>query len=345
MYCHEVDRGKGRKLYLYSNKRNNYTVVPALESIDQLGGHARWHDFREEWVFYAPTRQNRTFLPNKTECPLCPGIKGKRLTDISVTNYEIAVFNNRFSSLSREKKPFAVSKNIKSDFSYGICEVISYSSDHDTHLGSISNNNLNLLVKVWGERYEKLMQDKNILYVLPFENKGEEIGVTLEHPHGQIYAFSYVPEIILKQAKNHEGESSIINLINKLDKNLIIKQDNNSILFVPPFARYPFEIWLSPLTRVDHPGQLNNHEVNSIAKNLKLAVNKLNSIFKTPMPYTMSVNCAPRNFENRFHHYITFNPIRRDINKLKFLAGIEQITGLMLSDITPEKSAKILKSV
>ena len=97
MYCHEVDRGKGRKLYLYSNKKINYNKVPALESIDQLGGHARWHNFREEWVFYSPNRQNRTFLPDKIECPLCPGIKGKRLTDISVANYEIAVFNNRFS--------------------------------------------------------------------------------------------------------------------------------------------------------------------------------------------------------------------------------------------------------
>ncbi len=345
MHCLEIDRGKGRKLYLYSKSKKDYSYVPALESVEQKGGYVRWHDFREEWVFYSPTRQNRTFLPKKIDCPLCPGINGKRVTEISVTNYDIAVFDNRFSSLSINKKNFDIDQNDKFDHSYGYCEVICYSPEHKANFGKLSVSDLELLVKVWGDRYVKLMQDKNIHYVLPFENKGSEIGVTLNHPHGQIYAFSHIPEIILKQAKNHNTKTNLLNLIESLDETLIIQKDSNSILFVPPFARYPFELWLVPFKKVDHPGQLSNEETNSMVNFLKLSVNMLDAIFKKNMPYTMSVNCAPRNFENSFHHFISFQPIRRDNNKLKFLAGIEQITGLMLCDIKPEDSAMILKSV
>ena len=343
MFCKKIDRGKGRSLFLYSLKKKTYEEVLGLESIKMSGQHLRWHAFREEWVCYSPVRQSRTFLPKKDECPLCPSINNKSITDIPVTDYEIAVFNNRFSAFNFNQNTNDRDPNKQP--SYGSCEVISYSKVHNTSLPYLDIKNIELLIKVWGDRITQLMKDPKIKYVIPFENRGEEVGVTLHHPHGQIYALPMIPDIILKQANNHSPKKKMNSIINSLDKDLILKHDNISIVFVPPFARYPYEIWIAPLVMVDNPSQLKNLQIKSLAKSLKYAIQKLDKLFNAPMPYTMAVNTAPKGFEGKFHHYISIQLMKRDKDKLKFLAGIEQITGLMLADINPEEAAIRLKRV
>ena len=102
------------------------------------------------------------------------------------------------------------------------------------------------------------MQNPNINYVIPFENKGKEIGVTLEHPHGQIYSMKIIPEIIKTQAKNQKIKNTVSNLINSLDNKLEIEKNKNAISFVPPFARYPYEVWIAPFKKVDCANQLSD---------------------------------------------------------------------------------------
>ena len=154
-----------------------------------------------------------------------------------------------------------------------------------------------------------------------------------------------IPQIIQTQAKNQKIKNVISNLIKSLDSKLEIEKDESAISFVPPFARYPYEIWIAPFKKADCANYLSDKEIISIAKLLISSVKKLDHLFGKPMPYTMAVHFPPRGFENNFHHYICLQPMRRDKDKLKFLAGIEQITGLMLSDILPEDAASRLKSL
>ena len=112
MFCKIIDRGKSRKLYLYSLKKKEYTKAKGLTSVDQKGQHMRWNSLRDEWVFYSPLRQSRTFLPNENNCPLCASTKDGIITDIPVTEYEIAVFDNRFSALSIVPKDIFNIRNI-----------------------------------------------------------------------------------------------------------------------------------------------------------------------------------------------------------------------------------------
>ena len=345
MFCKTIEREKGRKLYLYSSQKKEYEEIKGLPSIDQSNQHLRWNTLRNEWVFYSPVRQERTFLPNASNCPLCPSQKDGMRTDIPVSDYEIAVFDNRFSALSFNPPEIASDVNLEINSAYGSCEVISYSPDHNMTFQSLTAEHVSLLIRVWSDRYTKLMQNPKINYVLPFENKGKEIGVTLEHPHGQIYSMQIIPQIIKTQAKNQKIKNVISNLINSIDRKFEIEKDESAVSFVPPFARYPYEIWIAPFKKTDCANQLSDKEVTSIAKLLISSVRKLDHLFGKPMPYTMAVNFPPRGFENNFHHYICLQPMRRDKDKLKFLAGIEQITGLMLSDVLPEDAASRLKSL
>ena len=345
MFCRILNRGKGRKLYLYSLEEKKYIKTKGLESVSQTGQHLRWNELRDEWVFYSPLRQTRTFKPKKNKCPLCPSTIIGSQTDISVTDYEIAVFDNRFSALSASPPDIKNIKDVIVNQSYGYCEVVSYSPDHKINLYSLKNEQIMLLMKVWSDRFIKLMKDPNIKYVLPFENRGKEIGVTLDHPHGQIYGLNEIPSIIHKQACKQKEKLIVTNLVNSINNDLKISNNDNAISFVPPFARYPFEIWIAPFKKVDHVEFLNNEEINSMAKLLKSSIKRLDILFKKPMAYTMAVHFPPKGFEGSFHHYIALQPMRRDQNKLKHLAGIEQITGVMLSDIIPEDSAKKLKSL
>ena len=155
MFCKILNRGKGRKLYLYSLEEKKYIKPRGWKSINQTGQHLRWNELRDEWVFYSPLRQERTFKPVKSNCPLCPTLTDGPATDIPVTDYEIAVFDNRFSALSASPPDIKNIKDVIVNQSYGYCEVISYSPDHKINLYSLKNEQIMLLMKVWSDRYIK----------------------------------------------------------------------------------------------------------------------------------------------------------------------------------------------
>ena len=157
----------------------------------------RWNPVLSQWVITATHRQDRTFLPPKDHCPLCPTGEGCFPTEVPAPDFEIVCFENRFPTFKRNPSAPSVKggKLLKVKPSNGICEVVLYTSIHEGSLTDRSIDEIYRLVLVWADRFRELGGRRNINYVFIFENKGEVIGVTLPHPHGQIYAFTYIPPV------------------------------------------------------------------------------------------------------------------------------------------------------
>src|SRR5271166_4260620 len=137
----------------------------------------RFNELRDEQVVYAVHRQDRTFLPSRDHCPLCPTRPGSTETEIPLPAFEIAVFDNRFPAFEAPR---------------GAAEVVVYTDDHDASFGTLAAERAEALMWVWRHRYEELGAREEIEYVFIFENRGVEVGVTLHHPHGQIYGFPFL---------------------------------------------------------------------------------------------------------------------------------------------------------
>ena len=155
----------------------------------------RYHPFLDQWVITATHRQDRTFLPPPDYCPLCPTKPGGFPTEVPVPEYDIVVFENRFPSLQEPPPVPSVEGNALTPVqrSHGICEVVCYSDDHNSTFATLPLSQVRKLTRVWQERYIDLAASPEVDYVFIFENKGKEIGVTLSHPHGQIYAYPFIP--------------------------------------------------------------------------------------------------------------------------------------------------------
>src|SRR5438270_13573274 len=149
----------------------------------------RWNALLGECTVTATHRQERTFLPPAEFCPLCPTRSPERATEVPAPDYDIVVFENRFPSLSLPAPdPSLLSQGLFEVMpANGRCEVVVYTSQHDTTLAAASLQKLRSLIEVWIDRFEDLSAQDAVEYVLIFENKGEVMGVTLAHPHGQIY--------------------------------------------------------------------------------------------------------------------------------------------------------------
>jgi UDPglucose--hexose-1-phosphate uridylyltransferase len=157
----------------------------------------RWNPTLEEWVVTATQRQDRTFFPPPDYDPLAPTHPGGFPTEIPAPTYEIAVFENKFPSFRRDPpQPAVAGTELEPvEMSRGVCEVVCYTPRLDAELATLPLKKVEQLVHVWTDRYEALGARDYVHYVYIFENKGREIGVTLAHPHGQIYAYPFVPPI------------------------------------------------------------------------------------------------------------------------------------------------------
>lgn len=161
----------------------------------------RWNPILKRWNIISDARQDRPVLPEDS-CPLCPGV-----LEVPQEDYYIVSFENRFPSLEREPE----TPNVEGDSFYrvkknrGVCEVLLYSSDHDASPADLSLERFEDLIRVWRDRFEKLSEEDFIDYVYIFENRGREIGVSLDHPHGQIYAFPFIPPLARRSIKSAES--------------------------------------------------------------------------------------------------------------------------------------------
>ncbi len=317
----------------------------------------RWNPVLGEWVVTATHRQDRTFLPPAGYCPLCPTAEGGFPTEVPKPEYEFVVFENKFPSLKREPAPPAVQA---SDLfpvrpSQGICEVVLYSSQHTGTLSDLSIEKLTQLIQVWRDRYEELGSRSEIDYVFIFENKGEAIGVTIHHPHGQIYAFSYIPPRIQteldNESKHHARTGRCLHcdiVASELaDGQRIVAQSDHFLAIVPFYARYPYEVHIYAKPHRGAMNEFSADEEQDLASILSIVLKKYDNLWGFSMPYMMVMHQKPTDGKERpsSHFHIEFYPPYRTPEKLKYLAGCESGAGTFVNDTLPEEKAAELRAV
>lgn len=317
----------------------------------------RWHPYLHTWVISATHRQERPHKPPPEYCPLCPTQPGAFPTEVPADDFEIVVFENKFPSLRTDAPPPTVAG---SDLypvapAEGICEVVLYSADHYGTLAGETVAHLRNLVEVWADRFHELGSRPGIDYVLIFENRGDAVGVTLHHPHGQIYAFPFVPPVPAQElaaARQHfdrSGRCLVCDVIKEElnDGGRIIFEDEHVIAVVPFFARFPYEVHLLPRAHRPALVDLAEDERWSLARALKVVLTKYDRLWGFPLPYMMVQHQRPTdgNAYEYYHFHIEFYPLHRSRTKLKYLAGSETGAGTFIVDGTAESFARRLQSI
>lgn len=309
----------------------------------------RWHPLTKDWVMINSARQGRPQMP-KDWCPFCPG-SGKVPDD-----YEVYKYDNDFPALSQNPP---VPDDVANDFfkvseNYGKCEVILYSPGHTTTLPELTDEHVGKLVDLWCERFEDLSSDEKIKYVFIFENRGELVGVTMPHPHGQIYGYPFVPkkiELEVDSAKEYyeEHKSCIFCDMLKAEKDFekrIIFENEHFTVFLPFFTEYPYGVYIMSKNHKQNIAQFTAEERVSLAKILRETVGTLDSLFDYKFPYMMCMHNAPVNsgdFSKDFHFHIEFFPPMRSADRQKFNASSETGVWAHCNPRCPEETAEELR--
>jgi UDPglucose--hexose-1-phosphate uridylyltransferase len=320
----------------------------------ESAAEVRWDVLLGEPVAIASHRQDRTYLPPADECPLCPS-RGGRHTEIPSPDYDVVVFENRFPAFT-ERAPGG----------RGRCEVVCFTSDHDRSFRELTPERVRTVLDVWADRTEALSRLDGVRWVYPFENRGAEIGVTLAHPHGQIYAYPYLPPTparMLEQARRHH-ESTGANLFAEVlcaerAGPRVIASGEHWTAFVPVAARWPVEVHLYPHRRVPDIPALTADERDDFARVYLDVLARFDALYAVAMPYVAAWHQAPvastdgidphggtdRHGTDRDLAYLHLRlcSIRRAPGKLKYLAGSELGAGAFLNDVAPEAIAERLR--
>ena len=316
----------------------------------------RWNPVLREWVVTATHRQDRTFLPPAGYCPLCPTAPGGFPTEVPTPDYDFVVFENKFPSLRHPPYEPSIDSTalMPVETSDGVCEVVLYSDKHDATLTDMPLEKIHQLVKVWRDRYDELGSVPEIDYVFIFENKGEAIGVTINHPHGQIYAFSFVPPKILREIESenqHYAEHKkclhcdIISGEVKV-KNRLVAANEGFIAFVPFYARYPYEVHIYARKHLPSFAEFAEADELAFAELLKVVLEKYDALFGFSLPYMMVMHQKPTDGGDYpgSHFHVEFYPPNRTAQKLKYLAGCESGAGTYVNDTLPEEKAGELRA-
>jgi UDPglucose--hexose-1-phosphate uridylyltransferase len=296
----------------------------------------RFNELRDEQVVYAIHRQDRTFLPSREHCPLCPTPPGGPETEIPLPAFQIAVFENRFPAFESPR---------------GAAEVVVYTDDHDASLGTLPRERAEALMWVWRQRYEELGAREDVDYVFIFENRGVEVGVTLHHPHGQIYAYPFLPPVAKLELAADErlgGCLSCALLRRELEDDERIVHENEAVVaYIPYAARWAYEVHVSLREHRPSLSHCEAGELALLAEALQALVRGYDALFERPFPYVMAVHQGPTTRappgRDPGHLHIEFYPPLRTAEKLKYLAGSEQGAGTFISDTLPEESAAELR--
>ncbi len=317
----------------------------------------RYNPLLGEWLATATHRQDRTFLPPADFCPLCPTKPGSFPTEVPESDYDIVAFENRFPSLKREPEIPAIESDgiYKVEPSIGVCEVVLYSPNHNTSLAAEPVEQIHKLVRVWRDRFEELEKHGFVKYVFIFENKGEAVGVTLHHPHGQIYAYPFIPPVVAKEleqsSKYFEANARCL-LCDILEKEemyekRIVAENDSFAAYIPFFARYPFEVHISSKRHVQALSDFSSSDERDLAAILKQILAAFDRLFDRSFPYIMAIHQRPSDGSHydHYHFHIEFYPPMRTATKLKYLAGSEAGAGMFINDTLPEIKALELRNL
>jgi UDPglucose--hexose-1-phosphate uridylyltransferase len=297
----------------------------------------RFNELRGEEVVYAIHRQDRTFLPDREHCPLDPTRPGKPQTEIPFPAFEIAVFENRFPAFEAPQ---------------GAAEVIVYTDKHEGSLATLSPQRAEALMWVWRHRYAELGARADVRYVLIFENRGVEVGVTLHHPHGQVYAYPFLPPVPERELAADErlGGCAVCALTREelTHRTRLVYESEEVVSYVPYAARWAYEAHVVVRSHRASLLECEAGELRSLAAALQALVRGYDSLFQRSFPYVMVVHQAPTSSVPEGpalagHVHVEFYPPLRAAQKLKYLAGSEQGAGTFIADTVPEESAAALR--
>lgn len=351
--------------------------LPAATSASEL----RQDPLTGAWYTYAAHRMNRTFLPPANENPLAPTRPGQLPTEIPADDYDVVVFQNRFPSLAQSESQ--AGSGAESDLGthsataapafvpckpgHGRCEVVCFTPDSQVSFRDLPYTRARTIVEAWAHRTKELSALPGIEYVYPFENRGEEIGVTLQHPHGQIYAYPFVPERAAQiAARAHEfrkaqgdtgtgatGADTGPDLFDHIlesehaDGQRVVVQGEYFTAFVPAAAKWPVEIMLVPHRAVPNFAELHDAEKDELTRLYLDILGRMDRFFEgvERTPYIASWNQAPVNAPQDGRLHLQLFSLMRSPGRMKFLAGSESGQGAWISDTTPERIAARFREV
>ncbi|MFJ3298826.1 galactose-1-phosphate uridylyltransferase [Streptomyces bacillaris] len=334
----------GRELIYYDSVDSTVRNAVDRRTLDAVStsSEIRHDPLLGDAVAIASHRQGRTYHPPADACPLCPTRDG-RLSEIPDSHYDVAVFENRFPSLAGDS---------------GRCEVVCFTSDHDASFADLTEEQAALVLAAWTDRTAALGALDQVTQVFCFENRGAEIGVTLGHPHGQIYGYPFVTprtELMLRSAARHRAEHGG-NLFDDVvareekDGSRIVLATDDWIAHVPYAAHWPYEVHLHPRRRVPDLIALDEAARAEFPRVYLELLRRFDRIFgpgEPPTPYISAWHQAPFGIAGReeFALHLELFTIRRTSGRLKFLAGSESGMGVFINDVPPEAAAQRLREV
>ncbi|MFC9678379.1 galactose-1-phosphate uridylyltransferase [Streptomyces sp. NPDC056948] len=340
----------GRELIYYDLRDDSVRDAADRRPLDRTvtTSEVRRDPLLGDCVAIASHRQGRTYHPPADECPLCPS-EGDRLSEIPDSSYDVVVFENRFPSLAGDS---------------GRCEVVCFTSDHDVSFAGLTEEQAGLVLEAWTDRTSELSHLPSVEQVFCFENRGAEIGVTLQHPHGQIYAYPFTTPrtaLMLGSVATHKEMTGGENLFDAvLERELaderVVLEGEHWVAFVPYTAHWPYEVHLYPKRRVPDLLGLDEAARTEFPKIYLELLRRFDRIFgegEPPTPYIAAWHQAPfgalEEFDGvvreDFALHLELFTIRRTSGKLKFLAGSESGMNVFINDVPPERAAERLREV
>jgi UDPglucose--hexose-1-phosphate uridylyltransferase len=270
----------------------------------------------------------------------------------------VVVFENRFPSFAGSGDVATVTDPAAGLFQTrpgtGRCEVVCFTSDHHALLSVMTPRRLRTVIEAWADRTAALSAQDGVEQVFCFENRGVEIGVTLAHPHGQIYGYPFATPktaAAIRSARQYRDRTGG-NLFGDLlageiaDGSRIVAQNEPWVAFVPFAARWPVEVHLYPRVQVRDLTELGDRERDALATLYLDVIRRMEGLFEDSLPAITGVHQAPVHADPQdYWLHLEVLTIRRAEGKIKYLAGSESAMGAFVNDITPEVAAQRLRDV
>ncbi len=340
----------GRELIYFTD--DNKTPITPIDDKRQSEPRPETNQLRKDaltgdWISVSPHRGSRAFLPPKEACPLCPSTDDY-LSEIP-GDFDVAVFENKNPSFGPETAPISPAGNpfAETASATGRCEVVVFSPEHSGSLAGQTPERFRTVVDAWIHRTKELLAIDGVRQVFIFENRGEEIGVTLHHPHGQIYSYPFITPTTKKlQAQiDSLGDDFFEKLLDsESNTERVLIETNHFLSYVPFAARWPIEIQILPKRHIQNLTEMTKDEIAEFSKVYQKLLGSLDGLYDTPTPYIASIDQAPKE-DSRIRMMVKITSPRRAPNKLKYLAGSESAMGAFITDTTPEAIAQMLKEV
>ncbi|TFG13565.1 galactose-1-phosphate uridylyltransferase [Candidatus Thorarchaeota archaeon] len=312
---------------------------------DFVMSQLRWNSMLGEWVIVTPKRADRPFQEQAKECPFCPG------QSETEGEWDVLTLDNKYAALQAEQQPIDIDHELVIGApAHGFCKVIIQSRDHNEQFENMKDSQLNKVMGEYLRVTEELQEQRGVEYIMLFENRGKAIGVSLNHPHSQVYALPFVPPRVereLTQFKKHRQKYGNCLLCETIEnemksKERIIREEDDFISLVPYGARLPYEVHIYPRNHISNLLELKG-SLQQLGSMIRDVTRRYSNVFQETA-YVMVFHDSPSNGKRKdWHFHVEFYPPWRDSSRRKYIAGIEQGGWTYTNDSSPEEKAKELR--